>query len=145
MVWVTVKIQKNSDTWKKYCNYPKNWTMWYYHRVMCPNDVDRMTNSADPDQTASSGAVWSGSRVFAQTFKDRHNTWLTQYFDRHVICWSNIQYVNWHTYYVCWSRYCMSFEIYMSINIHALMYLDGHTVCWVTYSLSTDIPTYANP
>ena len=38
--------------------------MWLYHRVMSPNDTDGMANSVDPDQT---GAVWSGSALFAQT------------------------------------------------------------------------------
>ena len=33
---------------------------------MSANDVDRMANSVDPDQTAL-GAVWSGSALFAQT------------------------------------------------------------------------------
>ena len=45
----------------------KIWTMWLYHRVMSPNDADGMANSVDPDQTASLGAVWSGSALFAQT------------------------------------------------------------------------------
>ena len=30
--------------------------MWLYLRVMSPNDADRMANSADPDQTAPTGA-----------------------------------------------------------------------------------------
>ena len=30
--------------------------MCLYHRVMNPNDADRMANSADPDQTAPLGA-----------------------------------------------------------------------------------------
>ena len=34
---------------------------------MSPNDADGMANSVDPDQTASLGAVWSGSALFAQT------------------------------------------------------------------------------
>ena len=33
---------------------------------MHPKDADRMANSVDPDQT--SGAVWSGSTLFAQTY-----------------------------------------------------------------------------
>ena len=41
--------------------------MWLYHRVMSPNDADRMANSVDPDQTVPLGAVWSGSALFAQT------------------------------------------------------------------------------
>ena len=28
--------------------------MWLYHRVMIPNDADRMANSVDPDQTVPS-------------------------------------------------------------------------------------------
>ena len=31
--------------------------MWPYHRIISPNDADRMTNSVDPDQTAPQGAV----------------------------------------------------------------------------------------
>ena len=31
--------------------------MWLYHRVMSPNDADRMANKVDPDQTAPLGAV----------------------------------------------------------------------------------------
>ena len=33
--------------------------------MMCPKEADGMANSVDPDQTAL-GAVWSGSRLFAQ-------------------------------------------------------------------------------
>ena len=44
--------------------------MWLYHRVMSPNDVDRMANSVEPepDQTAPLGAVWSGSALFALAY-----------------------------------------------------------------------------
>ena len=38
-----------------------------YNAVMPPKDADRMTNSEDTDQTAPSGAVCSGSALFAQT------------------------------------------------------------------------------
>ena len=58
---------KYSDTQKICCNLFKIWTMWLYHRVMSPNDADRMANSVDPDQTAPPGEVWSGSALFAQT------------------------------------------------------------------------------
>ena len=50
------------------CNHSKIWTMWLYNRVMSPNDADGMANSEDPDQTASLGAVWSGSALFAQAY-----------------------------------------------------------------------------
>ena len=46
------KFPKYSDTQKICRNHSKIWTMWLYHRVMSPNDADRMANSADPDQTA---------------------------------------------------------------------------------------------
>ena len=59
------KFPKYSDTQKICCNHSKIWTMWLYHRVMSPNGADRMANSADPDQTAPLGAVWSGSPLFA--------------------------------------------------------------------------------
>ena len=35
---------------------------------MSPNDAYGMANSVDPNQTASVGAVWSGSALFAQTY-----------------------------------------------------------------------------
>ena len=35
---------------------------------MHPKDVDGMANSVDPDQTASSEAVWSWSALFAETY-----------------------------------------------------------------------------
>ena len=38
--------------------------MLLYHRVMCPNDADRMANSVDPDQTAPD----LGSALFAQAY-----------------------------------------------------------------------------
>ena len=34
---------------------------------MGPKDTDGIANSVDPDQTASLGAVWSRSALFAQT------------------------------------------------------------------------------
>ena len=62
------KFPKYSDTQKICCNHSKIWTMWFYPRVMSPNDADGMANSVDPDQTAPLGAVWSGSALFAQAY-----------------------------------------------------------------------------
>ena len=44
---------------------------------MLQKEADRMTNSVDPDQTASEGAVWSGSTLFAQIslFKNLGSLW----------------------------------------------------------------------
>ena len=39
---------------------------------MHPKDAEGITNSADPDQTAPLGAVWSGSALFAQTFLSKN-------------------------------------------------------------------------
>ena len=50
------KFPKYSDTQNICCNYSKIWTMWLYHRVMCPNNADGMANSVDPDQTCS--LIW---------------------------------------------------------------------------------------
>ena len=48
---------------------------------MHPKDADGMANSVDPDQTASSEAVWSWSALFAETC-------LSQYieFVRYLTC-----------------------------------------------------------
>ena len=62
------KFPKYSNTQKICCDHSKIWTMWLYHRVMSPKDADEMANSVDPDQTASLGAVWSGSALFAQAY-----------------------------------------------------------------------------
>ena len=58
---------QTSDIWQDFFSYPKIWTVrFYYHTVMGPKDADRIANSADPEQMAASGAVWSGSTLFAQ-------------------------------------------------------------------------------
>ena len=42
--------------------------MWTDHRVMCPINADRMANSVDPDRSAPSEAVLSGSSVCSDLF-----------------------------------------------------------------------------
>ena len=39
---------------------------------MHPKDADEMANSVDPDQTASSEAVWSWSALFAETYLSQY-------------------------------------------------------------------------
>ena len=46
------KTPKHLDTRKIYCNNPKIWLLWSFHREMCPNDADGMANSVDPDENA---------------------------------------------------------------------------------------------
>ena len=52
---------------------------------MHPKDAGGMANSVDPDQTASSEAVWSWSALFAETY-------LSQY----------IEFVRYQELYVAW-------------------------------------------
>ena len=66
--WAYRNDPKFSDTQNICCNHSKVWTMWLYRRLMSPNDADGMANSADPDQTAPLGAVWTGSALFAQAY-----------------------------------------------------------------------------
>ena len=46
---------------------------------MHPKDADGMANSVDPDQTASSEAVWSWSALFAETYLSQYIEFV-QYF-----------------------------------------------------------------
>ena len=39
---------------------------------MNPKEADAMANSVDPDQTASSEAVWSWSALFAETYLSQY-------------------------------------------------------------------------
>ena len=60
--WITV------NTYLPYCKHSKIQTKRFYHGVIPLNDANGIANSADPDQTAPLGAVWSGSALFAQTY-----------------------------------------------------------------------------
>ena len=44
---------------------------------MHPKEADAMANSVDPDQTASSEAVWSWSALFAETYLSQYIEFLT--------------------------------------------------------------------
>ena len=46
---------------RKKRNYPEIWAMWFYLWVKCPNGLDRIAVSVDPDQSAPEGAVLSVS------------------------------------------------------------------------------------
>ena len=78
------KYRKNSKIWdtSNNChNCPKNRKVWCNIALMHPKDADGMANRVDPDQTASSEAVWSWSALFAETY-------LSQYieFVRYYLC-----------------------------------------------------------
>ena len=46
---------------------------------MHPKDADGMANSVDPDQTASSEAVWSWSALFAETYLSQYIEFIRYY------------------------------------------------------------------
>ena len=46
--------------------------VWCNIALMHPKDADGMANSVDPDQTASSEAVWSWSALFAETYLSQY-------------------------------------------------------------------------
>ena len=50
---------------------------------MHPKDADGMANSVDPDQTASSEAVWSWSALFAETYLSQYKEFV-RYFN--ILC-----------------------------------------------------------
>ena len=50
----------------------KNRKVWRNIALMHPKDADGMANSVDPDQTASSEAVWSWSALFAETYLSQY-------------------------------------------------------------------------
>ena len=65
------KYRKNSKIWdtSNNChNCPKIGKVWCNIALMHPKDADGMANRVDPDQTASSEAVWSWSALFAETY-----------------------------------------------------------------------------
>ena len=49
---------------------------------MRPKDADGMANSIDPDQTASSEAVWSWSALFAETYLSQYIEFVQYYLYR---------------------------------------------------------------
>ena len=54
---------------------------------MHPKDADGMANSVDPDQTASSEAVWSWSALFAETYLSQYIEFIryVAYFGRLIL------------------------------------------------------------
>ena len=67
------KNSKNWDTLNYYRDCLTNGIVGFYRAILRSKDADRIANRVDTDQTAPSGAVRSGSALFAQTY-------LSQYF-----------------------------------------------------------------
>ena len=53
---------------------------------MHPKDADGMANSVDPDQTASSEAVWSWSALFAETYLSQYIEFVRNCTFGHSVC-----------------------------------------------------------
>ena len=67
--------RKNSKIWdtSNNChNCPKIGKVWCNIALMHSKEADAMANSVDPDQTASSEAVWSWSALFAETYLSQY-------------------------------------------------------------------------
>ena len=67
--------RKNSKIWdtSNNChNCPKIGKVWCKIALMHPKEAGAMANSIDPDQTASSEAVWSWSALFAETYLSQY-------------------------------------------------------------------------
>ena len=57
---------------------------------MSPKDADGMANSADPDQTAPLGAVWSRSTLFAQAYLSENLGSLWYFHFIRAMPWENL-------------------------------------------------------
>ena len=68
----TVKILKFGTPQTIAITVLKNRKVWCNIALMHPKDADGMANSEDPDQTASSEAVWSWSALFAETYLSQY-------------------------------------------------------------------------
>ena len=70
-----INYRKNAKIWdtSNNChNCPKNRKVWCNIALMHPKDADGMANSVDPDQTASSKAVWSWSALFVEIYLSQY-------------------------------------------------------------------------
>ena len=70
-----IEYHKNSKIWdtSNNChNWPKNRKVCCNIALIHPKDADGMANSVDPDQTASSEAVWSWSALFDETYLSQY-------------------------------------------------------------------------
>ena len=70
--WATVKILKFGTPQTIAIIVLKIEKVWCNIALMHPKDADGMANSVDPDQTASSEAVWSWSALFAETYLSQY-------------------------------------------------------------------------
>ena len=76
--------------------------MWFYHVVTCPRDaLGIAAKSLDPDQNAPSGAVWSGSTLFAQTCLSIRIITVNEL----IFFFLNVTYVAWQEISFSWTWY----------------------------------------
>ena len=112
--WSHYIYSKNSKIWdtSNNChNCPKNRKVWCNIALMHPKDADGMANSVDPDQTASSEAVWFWSALFAETYLSQYIEFVRylirkKIFFSKVIHWEITQTFQWCNilFYVVWGH-----------------------------------------
>ena len=89
-----VSYRKNSkilDTSNNCHNCPKNRKVWCNIALMHPKDADGMANSVDPDQTASSEAVWSWSALFVETYLSQYTEFVRYFTNMHTTkAWTSL-------------------------------------------------------
>ena len=94
--WKVLNYRKNSKIWdtSNNChNCPKNRKVWCNIALMHPKDADGMANSVDPDQTASSEAVWSWSALFAETYLSQYIEFVQ--YAAQPLCWYSQNWLLW--------------------------------------------------
>ena len=62
-------------------------------------------NSADPDQTAPEGAIWTGSTLFATPLSILRNCWVKSKIEAKIV-WNNVFVILGHLQYFCY--FCMN-------------------------------------
>ena len=55
------------------------WTMWFYHRAMCPKDADLMANSVDHNQTAFNVNGYSYHKLSSLKCKKKRKTLMGEF------------------------------------------------------------------
>ena len=126
--WQWSVYRKNSKIWdtSNNChNCPKNRKVCCNIALMHPKEADAMANSIDPDQTASSEAVWSWSALFAETYLSQYIEFLwyflfvSDYFFHYVydFCLPQkaMSLCKWFTKVVV----CLEKELKFQIQIHS--------------------------
>ena len=93
---------------------------------MHPKEAGAMANSVDPDQTASSEAVWSWSALFAETYLSQYIEFLRYLLLSYAKVRANL-----------YNRRLKSYFTFLNIYIGILMYLVLVQSTFLTVSSAT--------